>query len=116
MHVAKQGAWVLVRRQLGDREGKIQKWASKGAHERHQLHDEDSKVASSSDFKNEMTILRRLQRGSRVTLGPIHDVKQDAKPLVCRQLVDKDHAIQEFASQGTPGHGKRDMLVKALAL
>ena len=67
-------------------------------------------------LKNEMTILRRLQRGSRVTLGPIHDVKQDAKPLVCRQLVDKDHAIQEFASQGTPAHGKRDMLVKALAL
>ena len=56
MHVAKQGAWVLVCCQLGDREGKIQKWASKGAHERHQLHDEDSKVASSSDFKNEMTI------------------------------------------------------------
>ena len=34
----------------------------------------------------------------------MHDVKQGAGTLVCRQLVDKDGTIQKFASQETKEH------------
>ena len=62
-----------------------------------------------------MKSLRSLQARSRNAQGPMHDNKQSSGTLVCRQLVDKDHAIQKFTSQGTPSHGKRGMLVRALA-
>ena len=81
MHDVKQGAGTLVCRQLVDKDGTIQKFASQetkehrqlvdqdgknrkstgqGTHGRHELHDEDSKIVRSSSLKGGMKSLRRL--------------------------------------------------------
>ena len=125
MHDVKQGARTFVRRQLVDKDDNIQKCTSQRAqehrqlddqnrknrkltgqrtHERHQRHAKDCKIVGSNSLKRGMKSLRRLQGHSRGPQGPMHDVKQGARTLVCHQIVDRYGKIQKFASQGTQEH------------